>query len=562
VSESAVELPPAQGTPDSGPPAASLAGSVTAVRPLPGAAAAGLAVAGGVLLDLSFPNPGWWPLAPVGVAALLLAVRGRSAVVAAGLGLIFGLAFFLPVLHWSGVYVGVLPWAALATLEALYITVMAGLLPRAWRAPGGVAGTTLAVAGLWVAAEALRDRTPFGGFPWARLAFSQADAPSLGLAVLGGAPLLTGVVAASGALLACAAVAIAAAARAPRPGEWRARFRRAAPAVAMLAVAVALILAGLAVPATRGGRAGVQVAAVQGNVPRPGLEFNAERRAVLDNHVAATRALAQRVRRGQAPQPDLVLWPENSSDIDPLRNPDATAVITAAVNDVRAPTLVGGVLEQPPGRLSNVTIVWGPAGSAAPGPGQVYVKRHPAPFGEYIPYRSFFRRFSPEVDLVARNFVAGHRVGVLDAGQARIGDLICFEIAYDNLVRDTVRAGAQLIVVQTNNATFGYTDESVQQLAMSRVRAVESGRAVVHVSTVGVSALIRPDGSVIRQTELFRTGVLQARLPLIRQRTLATRAGEWPELVLAVTGLVLVAAAGRTGRRRRPAEAADAAGER
>ena len=119
------------------------------------------------------------------------------------------------------------------------------------------------------------------------------------------------------------------------------------------------------------------------------------------------------------------------------------------------------------------------------------------------------RLFSPEVDLVARNFVAGHRVGVLDAGPARLGDLICFEVAYDNLVRDTVRAGAQLIVVQTNNATFGYTDESVQQLAMSRVRAVESGRAVVHVSTVGVSALIRPDGSVIQHTQLFRTGVLQ-----------------------------------------------------
>jgi apolipoprotein N-acyltransferase len=519
-----------------------------------------------VLLDLSFPDPGWWPLAPVGVAALVLAVRGRSAPVAAALGLVFGLAFFLPVLHWSGVYVGVLPWAALASLEAAYIAAMAALLPRAWRAPGGVAGTTLAVAGLWVTQEALRDRTPFGGFPWARLAFSQADAPSLGLAALGGAPLLTAVVAATGALLACAAVAIVAAVRAPvhaaGHGGWRARLRRAAPPVAMLVAAVAVILAGLAVPPTRGGSAAVQVAAVQGNVPRPGLEFNAERRAVLDNHAAATLALAERVRRGEAPQPDLVLWPENSSDIDPLRNPDATAVINAAVNAIQAPTLVGAVLEQPPGQLSNVTIVWGPEGSAAPGPGQVYAKRHPAPFGEYIPYRSFFRRFSQEVDLVARNFVSGHRVGVLDAGPARLGDLICFEVAYDNLVRDTVKAGAQLIVVQTNNATFGYTDESVQQLAMSRVRAVESGRAVVHVSTVGVSALIRPDGSVIQHTDLFRTGVLQARLPLIRQRTPATRAGEWPEIVLALTGLVLVAAAGRTGRRRRPAEATDVAGER
>src|SRR6185295_20136647 len=118
------------------------------------------------------------------------------------------------------------------------------------------------------------------------LAFSQADAPSLGLAALGGAPLLTAVVAASGALLACAAVATAASIRAPRTGGRRARLRRAVPPVAMFAAAVALILAGLSVPATRGGTAAVRVAAVQGNVPRPGLEFNAERRAVLDNHVA------------------------------------------------------------------------------------------------------------------------------------------------------------------------------------------------------------------------------------------------------------------------------------
>ena len=528
--------------------------AASAVRPLRVAAAAGLAAAGGLLLDLAFPGPGWWPLAPVGVAALVLAVRGRSAAAAAALGLLFGLCFFVPVLHWSGVYVGVLPWTALATLEALYLAAMAALLPRAWRAPGGVAGTAITVAGLWVAQEALRSRTPFGGFPWARLVFSQADAPTVGLAALGGAPLVSAAVAACGALIATAVVAVA---RRPRPERWTSR--RVVAAAVMLIAAAALILGGALVPRAGSGSRTVEVAAVQGNVPRPGLEFNAERRAVLDNHAAATLQLAQQVGRGEAAQPDIVVWPENSSDIDPLRNPDATAVISATVDAIGAPTLVGTLLEQPPGRLSNVTIVWGPRGSAHPGPGETYVKRHPAPFGEYIPYRSFFRRFSHEVDLVGRDFVAGRRVGVLTAGPARLGDLICFEVAYDNLVRDTVRGGAQLVVVQTNNATFGYTDESVQQLAMSRVRAVESGRAVVHVSTVGVSALIRPDGSVIRHTGLFTREVLQARLPLLQQRTLATRVGAWPEVVIAAAGLVLAGLAGRAPRRERPADGAAAA---
>ena len=481
-------------------------------------------------LTLAFPDPGWWPLAPVGVAGLTLAARGRRPRFGALLGLITGLCLFIPVLHWSGLYVGALPWLALATVEALYLAGMGALMPWAWRAPGGSLGTTVAVAGLWVAQEAVRGRVPFGGFPWARLAFSQADTPMLRLAALGGAPLVSAAVAATGALIAIAVVTLI------ERREGRGAGRRILAAGGLLAVAVLLVLAGSAVPITGGGDRQIQVAAVQGNVPQLGLEFNARRRAVLDDHANATLGLAARVRAGQAPAPDLVLWPENSSDIDPLRNPDAAQVISTAADRIGAPILVGAVLEAPGDRVANAAIVWGPSGSAAPGPGEEYIKRHPAPFGEYIPYRSFFRHFSGKVDLVARDFIAGRRPGVLNVGGARLGDVICFEVAYDGLVRDTVRGGAQLIVVQTNNATFGLSDESVQQLAMSRLRAVESGRAVVHISTVGVSALIRPDGSVQDRSRLFTQDVLEARLPL---RT-AAHAGD--------PGRVLAGGADRRGR--------------
>jgi apolipoprotein N-acyltransferase len=179
------------------------------------------------------------------------------------------------------------------------------------------------------------------------------------------------------------------------------------------------------------------------------------------------------------------------------------------------------------------------------------VKRHPAPFGEYIPYRSFFRHFSDKVDLVARDFAAGSSVGVLPAGPVRLGNVICFEVAYDGLVQDPVRAGADLLVVQTNNATFGYTDESTQQLAMSRLRAVETGRSVVHVSTVGVSGIIAPDGSFLQRSGLFTQEVLQARVPLRTGLTPAVRLGRAPELVLSALGLVLAAAGLLAARRRR-----------
>jgi apolipoprotein N-acyltransferase len=500
---------------------------------LPLSGALPLAAGGGLLLMLAFPGTDRWPLAPVGVAAVSLAVRGQRVRRAALVGLVAGLAFFLPHLHWSGIYVGWLPWIALATLEALFVALLGALLPFAWNVPGGRAGTVLATAGLWVGEEALRGREPFGGFPWGRLAFSQADAPTLGYAAIGGAPLVTAAVATAGACLAVAAVELL----------TRRSARRLITVPVMVALCLAVVAGGRAVPLSTGSPDGAEVAAVQGNVPAPGLDFNARRMAVLSDHVLATAKLADQVAAGQAPRPDVVLWPENASDIDPLRNEDAASAIQAAVDRLGVPVLVGAVLEQPVDHLSNAGMLWWPSGSTHPGPGEMYVKRHPAPFGEYIPYRSFFRIFSDKVDLVRRDFAPGDRIGVLPAGHVRIGDVICFEVAYDSLVRDPVRDGANLLVVQTNNATFGYTDESVQQLAMSRLRAVETGRAVVHISTVGVSALISPDGQVLARSGHFTQQVLQARLPLRTGQTVATRLGELPEAGLSAVGLLLVAGA-------------------
>jgi apolipoprotein N-acyltransferase len=312
-------------------------------------------------------------------------------------------------------------------------------------------------------------------------------------------------------------------------------------------------------PGATDGDSMTRVAAVQGNVPRIGLDFNSQRRAVLDNHVQATLELADRVAAGQAEQPDVVLWPENASDIDPYINADAAAEITRATDAIGVPVLIGAVVQGPGENVSNTGIVWRPGEGAGTGQDSTYVKRHPAPFAEYIPYRDFFRNFSKQVDLVTRDFISGDElrdnpVGVMRMGvndQVQVGDVICFEVAYDSLVRSSVVAGAQLLVVQTNNATFGYTDESVQQLAQSRLRAIESGRTVVNISTVGVSGIILPDGTVAERSGHYTQEVLEATVPLRTAQTIATRVGEWPEWILTGLALALLAGSALAARRAR-----------
>ncbi len=316
--------------------------------------------------------------------------------------------------------------------------------------------------------------------------------------------------------------------------------------LALLAVAP-LGLALATTPPTDGRE--VSVLFVQGNVPRAGLDFNAERRKVLDNHVQGTLAAAA----SNAEPPSLVVWPENASDIDPLRNPDAAADIRLAVETIKAPLLLGAVLLGPGEYVSNASLLYRPGD---PDP-QRYVKQHPVPFAEYIPYRSFFRNFSDKVDLVARDFAKGDRAGAFEVPVAGadpywIIPTICFEVAYDGLMRDsTIQAGkeANILAVQTNNATFGYTAESEQQFAISRLRAIEHGRSVVHVSTVGVSGFVNPDGTYVDKTSLF-TAAAQFGSPVVRTEvTIADRLGPVPEYAAALAVLALLAV-GQWRRRR------------
>ncbi|MFD3677530.1 apolipoprotein N-acyltransferase [Streptomyces sp. NPDC058613] len=499
-------------------------------------ARAGLAALAGVLLYLSFPpRPLWW-LAPFALALLAGCLHGRRARAGFALGFLAGLGYLLPLLSWTGEEVGPVPWLALTALEAAFIGLTGLGIALVSRLPAW----PFFAAAVWVAGEALRARAPFGGFPWGKLAFGQADGVFTPLAALGGTPLLSFAVALCGfGLYEVLRVA-------------RSHPRRATAALAVLAVAVPVGASLAARPlVSDAAEDGTVVAAlIQGNVPRLGLDFNSQRRQVLDNHVARTVQLAEDVKAGRVPKPDFVVWPENSSDLDPYAEPDARAVIDRAVKAIGVPVAIGAVVAPETGPLRNTMILWDPV----KGPTETYDKRKIQPFGERIPMRSFVRLFSSDVDRVRRDFGPGKDPGVFDMAGSGVGMVTCFEAAFDDAVRSTVRAGAQVITVPSNNATFGRSQMTYQQLAMDRVRAVEHSRTVLVPVTSGVSAVIRPDGSVVAQTKMFTADALVAEIPLRSTRTPATVVGPLPEyalLVLAAAGLGWTAA--RRIRARRPA---------
>jgi apolipoprotein N-acyltransferase len=248
----------------------------------------------------------------------------------------------------------------------------------------------------------------------------------------------------------------------------------------------------------------------------------------------------------------VVIWPENATDLDPRLYPQIFAQIAGAVRAINRPVLVGEVLQDP---QRNAGQLWTPAG----GPGAFYVKRQLVPFGEYIPFRGLLSHITSLVSLQPHDFTAGRRPVVFGLGDIRLGDVICYEIGFDGLVSSEVKAGANLLAMQTNDASFevdGQRGETLQQLAMARIRAVESGRAVVVASTTGVSAIIAPDGSLLAHSGTWRPAVLEARVPLLSGLTLADRAGAWPEaviIVLTLAGFGCAAASALARWRRRRA---------
>ncbi len=499
-------------------------------RPRPGTLASVLtrsllALVAGVVLSLAFEPVAVPVLLVPAVTTFFLAVRGLRGRGGALVGLAFGLGFFVVHLWWLR-SVATAAWIGLAVAEALFFALLGAAVAvlvrrRFW---------PLWVAGAWVTVEIWRSSWPFSGLPWGRLAFATVDTPVADALPYVGMVGVSALLALLSALLAWVVVA-------------RGRDRWVALGVTG-AVAVLTLLPGLA-PYEPVETGEATVAVVQGDVPGPGNDILYDSDGVTENHVDATVELAAAVEAGEQERPDFVLWPENSTARDPFGTDVIGEGIREATAAIGVPVLVGAIVDAGEDHVLNQGIVWDPETGA----GDRFTKRHPVPYGEYIPFRRYLDMNFGELARIRRDMLSGTRVEPLEVAGVQVADAICFDIAYDDGIQDQLTRGAELLVVQTSNATFIETDQIDQQFAITRLRAIESGRWVAVASTNGVSGVIAPDGEVVATADPRTTDVLVERVGLVDDVTPGTRVGAWVARVCVLVTLVALLAGALTYRR-------------
>jgi len=491
------------------------------------------ALLAGLLLSLAFEPVAVVWVAPLSVAALVLVLRGVRARRGLLLGLVFGAAFYLTHIWWMRA-VALAAWLGLSALETafygLFGAVAAVLLRHRW--------WPLWVPAAWVVIEVWRSYWPFSGMPWGRLAFSTVDSPWAQPLPYVGMVGVSALLAATGTLLAWLALAVRAA-----------DLRAARGPVAGLAAVAACVGLSVVAPYDPGeAEREVTVAAVQGDVPGPGNDVLFDFRQVTANHVDATVALGEQVAAGEVEQPAFVVWPENSTAVDPFADTETRTGIQRAAEAVGAPVLVGGLVDDGEDYVLNQGVVWDPA----TGPGDRYTKWHPVPYGEYIPFRQYADFTFGELARIRRDMRAGTRTEPLRVGGVQVADAICFDVAYDDGLRAQVRSGAQMLAVQTSNATFIFTDQVEQQFAITRLRALEHGKWLVVASTNGLSGILDPRGEVVVGADKRTTDTMVATVGLHSGTSPGVLLSPWVTrlaLLVSLVGLVLAWPAYRRSRR-------------
>jgi apolipoprotein N-acyltransferase len=480
-------------------------------------------------MALAFPPVEWVVLAVPGMAVLLWSWRDATPRQAAGAGLVGGVVFFGVVMEWIR-YFGLIAVVPLILLLSAYWAlagfVVATLARWRVRAPW-------ITAAVWVVTEAGRGRWPFGGLTWGELGYAFHDlALARRVASVGSVRLDTFLAVVLAALL---VDAWALRGRAPRshPVPW-ARWAAGLAALAVVTVGAGLVDADLEPTAT------LRVAAIQGNDLNRDLTIDEIRAHTLSGkHFALADGIDEPV--------DLVVFPESSLDHDPRRDPYVLDGVQRTARRLDAFVIANSsVVPRDDGRRENTNFFYAPGGELV----ARYSKQHLVPFGEYLPLRGALGWIGA-TEQIGRDTAPGEHRALFNVRGVPVATMICFESAFSEIARANVRDGAEVLVVTTNNRSYRRSANSEQHLAMSQMRAAETGRPLVHSSISGITAVVDADGRVHSETELFVNGVTFADVEGQRGETLFVRFGDW--VVYSAMGAVAVAGCVALGRRRRSA---------
>lgn len=500
-----------------------------------------LGTTGGLISSLAMPRENIWPLIFVSVAMVIVAARDLKFLPAFFVGYPAGLAFYLSQIEWMSLYLGPVPWIALSILEAAIFAVGLALISLAWRwiASSFSSGSrsfliSLAVAAIWTAREWFAINIPYGGFPWSRVAQALSDSFLSQLAYFVGI---------SGLSFLAVFITISLL----QFFESGLKSYRS-HLVTLSSTLATLILSLTFVVPTQAEAGDITVAAVQGNA-NAGLFANAERGTFLRNHLEATALLDSNPLKDQI---DVIVWPENASDLNPQTNSLAKLQIDSVTAKYQAPIVLGAITESGDA-VFNSSLYIDQTGSQL----DQYDKKRPVPFAEYVPDRDFWYQLAPDlIGLVSRGYAFGTRDGIFELSGNKLGVLICFEIAIDDIGRELVSDKAEIILSQTNNADFGRSDETFQQAALARLRAIETGRTVVNISTVGVSVIYLPNGAIVDELPIYTPGIMVHSLPLRSSLTPAMIIGPTFDLAINIGAIVLIIGSIAGTRRKRSRELA------
>ena len=478
-----------------------------------------LALGAGALVALAMPPWGFWPLAVIGVMLFEIALGAepsrRQRFV---LGYLFGAGWMYLGMGWM-IQLTLPGYIIAGSVYALYHAVAALIAPDGpWRVIGRPAAHTLA--------EVLRFSFPFGGVPLASLGISQVGGPFLGTARIGGVILITWIIFQLGFALAGPAPGVPAFARRFRPGASGSPLG----AIAFLAV---LVFVGLSFVAPTGSANGetLSVAVVQGGGEQGTSALEVPSALVTQRHLEATRTIPDDA------DVDLVVWPENTIDVVTFDGSSTLEEIAAEAERLDAPIAVGVTEDSPDGsHFVNAQVVVSPDGEVF----DRYEKVRRVPFGEYVPLRSLLEAVGAPVDQIGRDALAGTGPAVVELPDGtKLGVVISWEVFFGGRAREGVKLGAEAILNPTNGSSYTGTIVQTQQVASSRLRAVENGRWVVQAAPTGFSAIIDSDGDVLQRTSISERRVVYADIELRSGFTWYTNIGDGP-IIAALIVVLLV----------------------